>query len=283
MRTRSLFQASVVGVALLGLAGSASAVPIEIPASNTYYSVDPLAPVTVNVACPTQSGYSHKLLVGGGFVASHDFAVYENRKVGSTWQISAFNMADYAGDVTAQAECLYWNGNPTSPTVVSSNGSGTTIRVGTTGTSTTPSCASGTVVVSGGYLSTYISDYVPTYIYNGRSGSAWKVSGYNPSGVSQKVTAQVNCLKGWKVGSKSAASSQSSAGIEPSETYAEALCTGTGAISVGGGWSITAAHSNFPYDCLVYGPTDFACDMDYEGGGGVDNSSLAFAECLTAP
>ena len=290
MRTRSLFLASVVGVALLGFAGSASAYPAMNGTSTTYYGVDPLAPVTINAGCPDWSGYSHKLLVGGGFVAPHDFAIYENRMVGSTWQVSAFNMASDFRDITVASNCLYWNGNPAKPTIVHKTTSMTTIKKNTTKplAVTTVNCPSNTAVVSGGYLSTSNGDQVPPYIYNGKSGSAWRVTGYNPASVDQKVSSQVNCLSGWSAVIKKktvyASSSQTQAGMDPEMDYAEAYCGNiANAVTSGGGWNVTQAHSNFPYECQSYGPTDYVCFMDYEGSGGTDNSSLAYAECLVAP
>jgi len=281
MRTRSLFVSSVMGVALLGLAGSASAAPTQITASATYSGVDPLAPVTLNVSCPTNPSYSHTLVVGGGFQAPHDFAVYENRAHGNpatSWQVSAFNMASDFRDITAYANCLYWNGNPTNPKVVTASAtSTTTIAVGATASSTTAKCASG-VIVSGGYLSSYNGDEVPVYIFNGNTSSTgastgtWKVTGYNNTGIKQTVRAEVNCLTGWSSAKTSQARQQVS-----SEGIAQATCTGKGAVASGGGWSITSAHRNFPYQCVSFGPTDYTCDMDYA------SSSLAYAECLVAP
>ena len=301
MRTRSLFVSSVLGVALLGLAGSASAAPTQITATNTYDDVDPLEPYTINVSCPTTpvggGSYSHNLLVGGGFEASHDFAVYENRMVGSTWQVSVFNNGYGVDEITVYANCLYWNGNPTNPTVVKATSSMTTVPASTTAKSvTSPSCPTDstdkakkqkTVVVSGGYLSTDVGGYVPTYIQNGRSGNAWQVTGYNPPGSSsQKVQAQVNCLNGWSVvNSKKqtvwATTSQAHAGDAP-EGMAQAVCGS--AVVTGGGWSISKTHLNFPYQCLSFGTNDYTCDMDYYGPGeGSDSSSLAYAECLVTP
>jgi len=296
MRTRSLFVSSIMGVALLGLAGSASAAPTQITATNTYDDVDPLEPYTINVSCPTTpaggGSYSHHLLVGGGFEASHDFSIYENRMVGSTWQVSVFNAGSSVDEITVYANCLYWNGNPTKPTIVHETSSMTTVPVSTTPKSvTSPSCPTDstdkakkqkTIVVSGGYLtSEYTGPYVPTYIKNGRSSNAWQVTGYNPAGSPQQLQTQVNCLNGWSVvNSKKQtvwATSSQAQGQDSEEGIAQASCTASGAVASGGGWSISQGNLNFPYQCLSFGPTDYTCDMDYA------SSSLAYAECLVAP
>jgi hypothetical protein len=290
MRTRSLFVSSVLGVALLGLAGSASAAPaVQIPTSYTYSQVDPIAPVTLNVSCPTVSGYSHKLLTGGSFSAS-GFAINENRMVGSSWQVSAFNTTDYAQDITVYANCLYWSGTPNA-TVKTTNAKATTITAGKT-VSQTSSCGSGTVLLSGGYLSEVTNAQVPVFSLNGGSGNGWKVTGVNNTSAKHTLSTQVNCLSGWsftKVVNKKtvtykASSSQTTPpnGEDEAEGMAWAVC-GSGTLASGAGWNVVA-HNNFPYQCVPSGATEWICDMDYYGDGEYgDPSSLAYAECLTAP
>ena len=140
----------------------------------------------------------------------------------------------------------------------------------------TAKCSSG-LIVSGGYLSTYAGDYVPTYIHNYRSGSTWRVSGYNPSGLTQYVTAQVNCLTGWKVGKVSATVSQNYQHVS-AEGIGQAGCNS--GVASGGGWSIAWTNLNFPYQCLSFTSTDYTCDMDYRDPA---DSSSVYAECLVAP
>lgn len=278
MRKRHLCVSSVVGVALLALAGSASAAPTLASYSTNPASVAPNATVTLTATCPTGT-----LNVGGGFEGDGSFVVYKSVKYdsGSThgWQVQAKNITSGYGTIYGWVNCM--SGAPSKAAVTTVTASKATVANKGTGSSTA-TCSSG-VIIGGGFVTDLGSGATPVMVIylDGRpsaGSSSWRASAYNTTGASKSVTAYAYCLTNYS----GASSVQNSAPLQP-EGMAEAGCSSP-SIAVGGGYSISRTVGNVPIQMLNESSNVYDCDMNYTlNTGDPDPNSLSYAECLTAP
>jgi hypothetical protein len=273
-----------MGVALLGLAGSASASPsLGLIENFVWVPAGQNGDITVNC---TSGGF----MAGGGYRGAN-FAVYRSEKTGSTgWRVQGRNITSSGDYLYAEGNCLF--GLPSGASIAATVNGGT-VNVGNNSTGTsTATCSAGDpkhkppippdVLLSGGFitqLGTSGSKRVMTIYSDQRSGSSWKVSAYNTTGGTKTVQAFAHCLHGYS----GASSYQNSAELEP-EGMADAWCNGTD-IAVGGGYSIVRTVGNVPLQMVsIYGPSDWDCDMNYTlSSGDPDPNSLSLAQCLYAP
>jgi hypothetical protein len=286
-----------MGVALLGLAGSASAASTWFTTSAST-TVSGNSTKSVTATCPTQSGYT-VIATGGGFGGGwDDFALTESVMSGRGWRITAKNLTSGSLPLYVYANCLKWKGSPSNVTV--STYSITKVTVPNYA-SDSPSryktakvtCSKG-LLLSGGFLTdssasdpavARIYENMRTYTAAGTS-STWQISANNTgnysTGSDKHITPYVYCLNNYT----GASSNETAHSLSP-EGISSAYCSS--AKTAGGGWNIVAApdpsvDARVPVQCLSFSGTDYTCDMDYYGDGDTpDTKNEAHAECLTAP
>jgi hypothetical protein len=306
MRTRSLFVSSVMGVALLGLAGSASAAGVLTTYTNSI-SVAPQTEGVVSVSCPTPKGYVAPLAVGGGFdvddvsveiyqfqalTASKTYTISgkkSTKTVAVGWTVGAKNDDyTYAHSVIVTVQCL--TGAPSPSTTYVQVGSTKPVFAYNAGTYTlNPSCSSG-IAVAGGFTGDVDNYTVPgavrVYDDQRHSSTSWQISLNNGTGVNKNFSATAYCLNGWSKASLSESVGQALT----VEGITQPGCTS--GLAVGGGYKVPplleADVFNNPtvINMTPLSSNSFAIDME---PGAVDEypppapNSWGYAECLTAP
>jgi hypothetical protein len=252
MRTRSLLVSSLLGVALLGLAGSANAAG-KITTVSKSITVKQQTNGTVTVSCSTPSGYVAPLAVGGGFQAALPLEVYRSRAVTASktytingkkvtktvaigWEVAARNHS-YSASATlgVSVQCLTGAPSPKTTYVQQVATANTTVVNGQS-LGWTPACSTG-VAVAGGFTGDVSSNTDPAAVrvYINEllvDGNQHYIQVDNETGGSKKVTAYAYCLNGW-----SGASAWVGAQALSVEGITQPACI-SGTIAAGGGWQI---------------------------------------------
>lgn len=147
---------------------------ISIPANSTE---------TKTITCPAGS-----IVVSGGFSHQSGIQVWQSKKDGNGWRITATNSDSPAKELTITATCLF-NSKGTSSAVSEEKPA-----LPNDNTIITASCPSGTQVTGGGWS---VENNIPVKVFiSAKSGSGWQISVYNPTDSSPKITAFAICLTG---------------------------------------------------------------------------------------
>jgi hypothetical protein len=290
MRTRSLFVSSIMGVALLGLAGSASAAPLI-----TTYSAQSSASAnggigTAIAICP--SG----IVVGGGMGIETSYLQvgkngYYSGPLGVGWEVDAKNTdPNQPETVAATVNCL--TGAPWSATLKQVTGT-QSVSSKKSATATTATCPSGYIMIAGGYIAGTTSTYawgLDAFLDSTASTTTWKVSMYNPTSSSKTITALGLCLK--QSSGKAPTMTQTKSfltpeGISPSLCYANGKDVG---YAVGGGFTAQdpSVKGNTLYTILnMFDESggsgtagEYDVDMEPAPDGGSITTVSGYAECM---
>jgi len=157
--------------------------PISVQQISAQISIPPNSTESKTITCPTGS-----IVVSGGFSHQFDIQVWQSKKDGNGWSITATNFDSSAKELTISATCLL-NSKGTSSTVSEEK-----LALPNDKTIITASCPSGSLVTGGGWS---VENNAPVKIFiSAKSGNDWQISVHNPTDISPKVTAFAICLTG---------------------------------------------------------------------------------------
>jgi hypothetical protein len=156
---------------------------ISVQQISVQISIPPNSTESKTINCPVGS-----IVVSGGFSHQSGIQVWQSKKDGNGWSITATNSDSTAKELTITATCLL-NTKGTSSSVSEEKQA-----LPNENTIITASCPSGPLVTGGGWS---VENNVPVKVFiSAKSGNAWQISVYNPTDISPKITAFAICLTG---------------------------------------------------------------------------------------
>jgi serine/threonine protein kinase len=197
--------------------------PLSIQQISEEITIQPNTTVNRTVNCPSNS-----VVVSGGFSQPLGIRVWQSRKNGNGWSVSATNDLTQENTLTLSATCLFNSGGTSIDTFTQQNAKPNGI------TELTTNCPSGSFVTGGGWV---IDENNEIQVQQSSgSGNGWKIIINNPTNTTPLINVFAVCLSGAPGSTSQEVRTENM--IPPNQTSdVEKLCP-SGTFVTGGGFNM---------------------------------------------
>lgn len=222
---------------------TATTPPLSVDQVSEQFTIQPNSNNNRTVTCPSGS-----VVVSGGFDGGEGIRVWQSKRDGNGWRITARNTTGSSIQVRVFATCLFNSGGSSSEATKQENANASDI------TQIDIACPSGTLVTGGGWL---IGATDPIeLIESSRSGNGWQIVVNNTGGSNPQFNVYAVCLAG--VSGSTAQVSDTSGQIPPNDTLQLDKACPSGTLVTGGGFAVNIGANVYNTSKLANGWQNFA-------------------------